>query len=493
LDGIASALDLTHPPERGPLAGIYATLVEWEIGIELLEKSSLEQRTIQRLSQSEQVSFRVTPEQLADPILLARIDELASLAGTKQIQVSLAAHAIHDKGADHKTELATALAMGALLLARFRRSPTPAPEFSCRLAINSAHLDCIAKLRAARLLWAMLCLCEQADSEITGQAEKPPLIGIHATTSATEDSHIDTWTNIIRASVGTAAGMLGSCTSMLIPSHDGRIAPTNPFGRRIARNTHNILNFESHLADFTDPLRGSFATETRTHELCHQSWDVFQQILESGGLESDLKLGNLGILGQRVTASRKKLLIQESYRKPGMLGVSEFPNANEATDIQNHEFHQLVLKFNESKVLPPQSDGEDILRLSNVFGAIRTLSVAHPEQTTFRFELLEPPQKIAQRISWTESTLAAAGFTRSLEKNTAVIVIVGSDVTYGDKLIPCIQELSRKNPTSCLVVAGRLPPLTEASARQAGLHTKLFSGCDCAQVLTNIANHGANQ
>jgi methylmalonyl-CoA mutase len=382
---------------------------------------------------------------------------------------------VHNFGADAVTELACMLSTLAEIARqpdgkRIRSNPN---GISIRLGVNSAHLGCIAKLRAARILW-------------NAKAKHPhdSNLQIHAETSRTELSHTDTWTNIIRHSAAAAAAIMGNCDGLLIHPHDARIARTNPFGNRIARNIFNTLIFESKLNAFADPLAGSFAIEAMTSELVDKSWQLHEQIENSGGLLSNLDLANTkAILPHLIQTQRAALIAEESHRRPGLLGVSEYPNLAEVADLENHENPGTFITYSAKPQLAENWNEE--LRLSDIFGTLKNAGItANIEYVPI---LIDEPSAIAARLAWTENALSAAGIGVSQSKTpppNAIHVIIGKDSTYKEKLLATLGELHSQG--SCFVVAGRLPSELETAAIACGLTATLYAGCNLEKTLRQV-------
>jgi methylmalonyl-CoA mutase len=344
---------------------------------------------------------------------------------------------------------------------------------SIRMGVNSAHLSCIAKLRAARVVW-----------NTKAKHAHDCALQIHAETSRTELSHMDTWTNIIRHSAAATAAILGNCDGLLIHPHDARIARPNPFGNRIARNIFNTLIFESKLNAFADPLAGSFAIEAMTSALVEKSWQLHEQIESSGGLLSNLDLTNTkAIIPHLIQSQRTALIAEESHRRPGLLGVSEYPNLAEIADLENHEDPGAFINYSTKPQLAENWNEE--LRLSDIFDTLKNAGIsAKIEYVTI---LIDEPSAIATRLAWTENALSAAGIRVSQSKSppsNVIHVIIGKDSTYKEKLLATLGELH--NQGRCFVVAGRLPPELETAAVACGLTATLYAGCNLEKTLQEI-------
>lgn len=383
----------------------------------------------------------------------------------------------HNFGADAVTELACMLSA----LAEISRQPQGKGKrilnnphgIHIRLGVNSAHLSCIAKLRAARALW-----------NTKASPGNNASLSIHAETSRTELSHLDTWTNIIRHTAAAAAALMANCDGALIHPHDARIARPNPFGNRIARNILNTLISESKLNAIEDPLAGAFAIEAMTRELMEKSWQLHEDIESAGGLLSNLDHANTkAIIPKLIQNQRAALITEESHRRPGLLGISEFPNMAEVADLANHENPGAFLTY----VAKPQlaENWNEELRLSDIFGTLQTAGAA--AKITYSTVLMDDPSAVAARLAWTENALNAAGLRvcqNDTNSSNAIHVLIGKDSTYKDKLLTTLTDLQQKG--GCFVVAGRLPPDLETAAIAGGLSATLYAGCNLEKTLRYI-------
>ena len=391
----------------------------------------------------------------------------------------------HNFGADAVTELACMLSVvGELARHPQGNEILSNPRgISIRLGINSAHLTCIAKLRAARILWAKLMTQDQMKIKMQNSA-----LRLHAETTRTELSHIDTWTNIIRHSAAAAAAIMANCDEILIHPHDQRIARQNSFGNRIARNILNTLVYESKLNAFYDPLAGAFAIESMTTELADRAWQLHQDIENSGGLSSVLA-NETGIIARLIRAQRALLITEESHRRPGMLGVSEYANPAEANDLANHENPEAFIIYSAKAQLADNWDYE--LVLSDIFGTLR--DAANAASIEYLPILLDDQSSVSARLAWTENALNSAGLSPCQNKTASakvVRVLIGKDTTYSDILLTTLSEQvqlgKNDNQSYCFVVAGRLPPELEKSAKAVGLNATLYSGCNLEKTLREI-------
>ncbi len=134
-----------------------------------------------------------------------------------------------------------------------------------RYAVTDEQFPSIAKLRAARRLWARVQ--ELCDAEPVAQRQ-------HAVTSRPMMSSYDPWVNMLRTTVAAFAGGVGGADAVTVLPFDSPLGRPDTLGRRVARNTSHLLIDESHVAKVADPAGGSYAVEKLTDDLAVAAWDV---------------------------------------------------------------------------------------------------------------------------------------------------------------------------------------------------------------------------
>ena len=250
-------------------------------------------------------------------------DELAAVAKLAQelgvLGVVVDATAAHDRGASDAQELGYGLAVAAAYLRALTEAGLSIVEaarlMEFRFAATDEQFATIAKLRAARLLWARVL-------ELSG-AERVPM-RLHAATSRPMLSKYDPYVNMLRGTVAAFAAGVGGADAVTVLPFDSANGRPEAFGRRIARNVNHLLIDESHVAAVTDPAGGAYAVEQLTADLAAAGWAQFQL------LESARTLGEgLEAFGSRVAEVVAKREAEIAKRKRPLTGVSEFPNLAE--------------------------------------------------------------------------------------------------------------------------------------------------------------------
>lgn len=228
-----------------------------------------------------------------------------------------------DAGATDAQELGLSLATGVAYLRALTEAGLvvgdAATAMQFRYAAGVDQFATIAKLRAARALWARVCEVSGVASGDRGQRQ-------HAVTSPGMFAALDSHTNLIRATIATFAAGVGGADAITVLPFDSALGLPDEFSRRIARNTSALLIEESHIAAVADPAGGSWALEALTSELAAAGWAVFQGIEATGGMAAALTAGSVADL---VAASAEKRAHRLSSGKEGIVGVTDFPDLAE--------------------------------------------------------------------------------------------------------------------------------------------------------------------
>lgn len=229
----------------------------------------------------------------------------------------------HEAGATAADELAVALTAGLEHLRALERrgiAPGAAAE-ACVFAFGVGRdlLLELAKLRAARLLWARVAAACGAGPE--GQVMR-----LHARTSRRELSGLDPWANLIRTTTQGVAAALAGADTIAVAALDEALGEPGPLGRRMGRNIQLLLREESHLGAVRDPAGGSFTIERLTEVLAREAWSRVQAIEAEGGLLAALRSGKIQGPTQAAAAAQARAVA--TVRLP-IVGASRFAAAGE--------------------------------------------------------------------------------------------------------------------------------------------------------------------
>ncbi len=227
----------------------------------------------------------------------------------------------HNAGASEAQELALALATGVSYLREIQTRSniditTVARHLQFSFAVGQNFFMEIAKLRAARILWA------QVIAEFGGDATARTMT-LHAETSSRSNTRYDSHVNILRNSMAAFAAVLGGCDSLSVEPFDAIIGAPSASSHRLARNTQLILGAEVHAARVSDTAAGSWYVETITAELAEKAWSLFQEIESQGGLPQALLSGFVQAQINR-TADRRRA--RHANRSDKLIGSNAYTN-----------------------------------------------------------------------------------------------------------------------------------------------------------------------
>ena len=230
--------------------------------------------------------------------------------------------AYHAAGASVPQELGWMLAGLTTYIGALEAAGMEAADALSRITLTiAADVDffaSLAKIRAARLLFANI-------AEAIGAVDVRPQI--HAETSLRAFSDIDPWVNILRATAASMGAGIAGIDMMTVAPCTASSASDNQLTRRIARNTQIILQEESHIGQVTDAAGGSWYVEQLTRELAEAAWAEFQAIEAAGGLQAAI---DGDIIAAALQAQRQAYQAAVDKRAMPLVGVSEFPNIDEA-------------------------------------------------------------------------------------------------------------------------------------------------------------------
>ena len=256
--------------------------------------------------------------------IVADIIEYTSKEMPKFNSISISGYHMQEAGADNVLELAYTLADGIEYVRAAKSKGLDVDEFAPRLsfffAIGTDFFMEIAKLRAARTLWAKIM------RNFGAKKEKSLMLRTHCQTSGVSLTEKDPYNNIIRTSYEALSAVLGGTQSLHTNSFDEAIALPTDESARIARNTQLILQNETGVTKTVDPLAGSYFIESLTDQLSKKAWDIIQEVEELGGMTKAVKAG-VPKLKIEESATKKQAKVDSGSRV--VVGVNKFKNPNE--------------------------------------------------------------------------------------------------------------------------------------------------------------------
>ena len=221
--------------------------------------------------------------------IIADIFEYTSKNMPKFNSISISGYHMQEAGATADIELAYTLADGMEYLRAGINAgmdiDTFAPRLSFFWAIGTNHLMEIAKMRAARLLWAKIT------KSFGAKNPKSMALRTHCQTSGWSLTEQDPFNNVGRTCIEAMAAALGHTQSLHTNALDEAIALPTDFSARIARNTQIYIQEETNICREVDPWAGSYYIESLTHEIAHKAWEHIQEIEKLGGMAKAIETG----------------------------------------------------------------------------------------------------------------------------------------------------------------------------------------------------------
>ena len=329
----------------------------------------------------------------------------------------------HDLGANAAWELAGAVGAGVEYLRLLSESGVADAlrQISFRLAVDDDQFMTIAKLRAARRLWARV-------ADVLGE----PAAGaarVHAVTSLPMMTQRDPWVNMLRTTIAAFGAGVGGADTVLVRPFDVAIPGGAPnlsaaFSRRIARNTQLLLLEESHVGRVVDPAAGSWFVDNLTETLAQTAWGHFREIEANGGFARARE----HVL-ECIAEVRHKRREDIAHRRTRITGVNEYPNlaepplvAAESGNVYRYAADFEVLRARSDRFLARTGARPRVLLLP--LGSL----AEHNARSTFAanvlasggIECVDPASLGAAGVA---DAVAAAG-------SAEVAVVCGSDARY---------------------------------------------------------------
>ncbi len=274
--------------------------------------------------------------------------------------ISISGYHIQEAGADAALELAYTLADGKEYIRTAIAAGLDIDQFAPRLSffwgIGMNFYMEIAKLRAARLLWAKIV------SEFNPQNPKSSMLRTHSQTSGWSLTEQDPYNNIVRTTIEAMAAVFGGTQSLHTNALDEAIALPTEFSARIARNTQLIIQEETGITKVVDPWGGSYMMESLTKDIADKAWELIEEVEAQGGMAKAIETG-MPKLKIEESAARKQARIDRG--EDVIVGVNKYTLAEEQ-DVD-------ILEIDNDKVRQSQVDRLGRIRGERDEAAVETL------------------------------------------------------------------------------------------------------------------------
>lgn len=264
-------------------------------------------------------------------VALAQMAHLAAWTAKTYPQVTavrVGTAPYHHAGATAAQDVAFGMATGVEYLRAMTDAgldvDSAARQILFSISVGTHHFLAIAKLRAARRLWARVV-------EACGGSAAAGAMRLHSRVSKRVLTLRDPYVNLLRNTVACFAAGVGGAEAITSVPFDSVAGLPDALGRRIARNTAIVLQEEAHLHRVIDPPGGSWYLDWLTDQVADKAWALFQEVERLGGMLLAIRTCWVGKQIDSAFAPRAKNLAR---RKEGITGVSEFPNVGEAPVVR---------------------------------------------------------------------------------------------------------------------------------------------------------------
>ena len=389
-------------------------------------------------------------------ILKAAPEMVAALKAYPNFRaVAVNAYKLTNAGAYSYQDLGYALAWGNEYLQLLTEAGVPAEEAAAdikfNLGINGVYFMEIAKLRAARMLWAQIV------SQYTDCKEACKM-HVCAYTTTYNQTLFDSYVNMLRSQTETMSAALGGVESIVVTPFDTPYETPTDFAERIARNQQLLLKDECHFDRMVDVAGGSYFLEELTKALAEQAWKLFLSVEEQGGFLAAVKAGQVQKVINDTNAARHA---NAGKRKEFLLGTNQFPNF-----IEKSEGKQPVEACCKCCGGQEAEGGIKTSRLASDFEALRlTTEKAAKVPVAFMLTIGNLAMRQA-RAQFSCNFLAAAGYQvvdnlgfktveegveAALKAGADIVVLCSSDDEYAEYAVPAFKCLDGR---AMFVVAG---------------------------------------
>ncbi|MEM8506317.1 MAG: methylmalonyl-CoA mutase [Bacteroidota bacterium] len=282
--------------------------------------------------------------------------------------ISISGYHMHEAGAPAAMEVAYTLADGIEYIRTGLKAGLKVDGFAPRLSffwgIGMKHFTEIAKMRAARMLWAKLV------KQFDPQNEKSLMLRTHSQTSGWSLTEQDPFNNVARTAIEAMAAAFGGTQSLHTNALDEAIALPTDFSARIARNTQIYLQQETQITKTVDPWAGSHYVEQLTAEIAEEAWKLIEEIEELGGMTKAIEAG---IPKLRIEEAAAKKQAKLDSGQEVLIGVNKY-TLEEEDDLQILEVDNQKVRQQQLERLQQVKKSRDSEKVEAALNAITLAS-----------------------------------------------------------------------------------------------------------------------
>lgn len=353
--------------------------------------------------------------------IVSDIIEYTSKYMPKFNSISISGYHMHEAGANAVQELAFTLADGLeyvrAAISKGLDIDSFAPRLSFFFGIGMNFFMEIAKLRAARQLWAEIIQPFQPKNI------RALTLRTHCQTSGWSLTEQDPYNNIIRTTIEAMAAVLGGTQSLHTNSFDEALGLPTEFSAKIARNTQLILSHETHIPKVIDPMGGSYYIESLTHSLVTHARELMNKVEEMGGMTKAIQAGMPKMEIEKSAAHRQALIDQG---KEIIIGVNKY-QSTEKTSIDILEIDNTAVREKQIQRLTEikasrnnkevQEALENITKVSKEGGNLLEVAIDAAKKRASLGEISEAMEKIFTRYEINTKTVTGI-YGKEYQDNT---------------------------------------------------------------------------
>lgn len=372
---------------------------------------------------------------------------------------------LRNAGATAVQELAFSLASANEYLAALSEKGLDiakvAPHIQFSFSIGSSYFIEIARLRAARLLWAHIVKQYHPGSDDSAK------MFIHSSPSGWNKTIYDPYVNLLRSTTEAMSAALGGTDSMSIDPFDIFYKETDEFSKRISRNQQIILKEESYLDKVVDPAAGSYYIENLTASIANGAWALFLNVEDKGGMVSAVHEGYVQDEVEKASAQKQA---DVASRRTVVLGTNHHPNPGE---FMLDKIQSEILEKETEEEVPGPIKKLNIHRMSDAFEDLRLstemyVDAGNKRPSVFMLTMGNLAMRKA-RAAFSSNFFGCAGYQiidnngfettdeaikAALASDAEIVVVCSSDEEYS-AIVPVLTlGIKKAKPGINLLVAG---------------------------------------
>lgn len=383
------------------------------------------------------------------------LDNLASLPAFKAITIN--GQYYLNAGASAVQELAFSLAMAneylAQLVSKGMKIDDIASKTMFSFGLGSSYFMEIAKLRAARMLWAQI-VKQYEPKESASEA-----MYLHTVTADWNKTVYDPYVNMLRTTTESMSGAIGGTNSMTIKPFDITYKKPDNFSNRIARNQQIILKEEAYFGNVTDPGAGSYYIETLTDSVASHAWELFKEVESKGGFADCIFNG---FIYDQIEETSQKKIADIDKRKKVFVGTNNYPNSSEdmldklEPITQADKLAELKLKRGAEEFEALRLATEDFEKKTGKRPFVMLFKVGNPAMRSARAMFSANFFGVGGYRIIDEKPFDSVdeGIKTMAKHNPEIVVICSSDEEYATLGIEAAKKIKEQDKHAIVVIAG---------------------------------------